>query len=136
MRSIDRPRSDDPNPAATRSIDWTELSIEPVVLIAVRNARTSARRRSRRPRIRSAIEHAQLEREGGVGPAQEAMITLVAASGFELSESPASAPRARRGRWPFDVVKKLASGVPKCGVFIVVTLRSRGSHASVAAVAA
>jgi hypothetical protein len=38
-------------------------------------------------------------------------------------------------RWPFDVVKKLASGVPKCGVFIVVTLRNLGNQSSVSPLA-
>jgi hypothetical protein len=43
---------------------------------------------------------------------------------------------AARIRWPFDVAKKLASGVPKCGVFIIVTVRKRGNQSRVAAVAA
>ena len=41
-----------------------------------------------------------------------------------------SAESAASTRWPIAVTKKLASGVPWCGVFIVVTLRSRGNHAS------
>ena len=70
-------------------------------------------------------------------PRKMPRITLIAASGLEPSESPATVrmDSAARMRWPFEVVKKLASGVPKCGVFIIVTVRKRGNHSSVTAVA-
>ena len=63
--------------------------------------------------------------------ANAATSPLIAASGWDPSESPrtVSALSARRTRPPLTVVKKLASGVPKCGVFIVVMLASRSRQA-------
>jgi hypothetical protein len=42
-----------------------------------------------------------------------------------------SALSARSARWPLIVVKKLASGVPRWGALMVVTLARRDRHASV-----
>ena len=55
---------------------------------------------------------------------------LAAARGGEPSESAmnVSAERASSSRWPLTVANMVASGVPKCGVLMVVTLARRGSH--------